>query len=94
MRANRIVKSLNVPENYGLSLRTSDKGMKINAFTLQAAEKVLSNGVIIRITLTRHTLNDIMGVEKISKGIRGILRAAIRVEDEIGGWTLTIESNI
>ena len=52
MRANVIVESLNISENYGLSLRTSDERMKINAFTLEATEEVLSNGIIIRIALT------------------------------------------
>ena len=94
MRANFIVISLNISENHSLSLRPSDERMKINAFTLKATEEVLSNGIIIGITPPWHTLNDVLGVKQSSKGIRGILRAAIRVEDEVFWRSLTIESNI
>ena len=43
--------SLNIFENGSLSLRTSDKGMKLRIFTLEETEEILSNDVIIEIVL-------------------------------------------
>ena len=52
MRANKIVVSLNVTEDGSFSLTSSSELFEESKFALQAAKEILSNGIIIRISLT------------------------------------------
>ncbi len=56
----------------------------MDAFAFEATKKVLSNSVVIGITLTGHALADteIRQAQAISAG--GILDTPIRVEDKAG----------
>ena len=54
----------------------------MDAFAFEAAEEVFSNSVVIGIALTRHALADTELRQSQAIGVRGILDAAVRVEDE------------
>ena len=59
MRANRVIKSLNVRENIGHSLFSRKIMMEMDTVTFKTTEKIFSNSIVIRVTFARHTVADI-----------------------------------
>ena len=90
MRANKIVISLNITEDGRFSLNSSFKILKKYKFTFQTAEEFFSNGVIIRIALSRHTLINMVNGQQLPEDRGTILGTSIRVEDEMIRRILTI----
>lgn len=55
--AYSIVESFNVGKNSVLNGRASIIVVEMDEFTFEAIEEILSNSVVVRITLTGHTLS-------------------------------------
>ena len=65
--------------------------LEVDQFTLEAAEEVLRNGVVIRVAAAGHALPDTIGFQALSVGPGGILDAPVAVKDQtLGGLTPAI----
>ena len=66
----------------------------MEAFTFQAAEKVLSNSIVVGVTLARHALADAKSSEGQTVSGSSVLDAAVGVEDEAGTGLAAPDSHI
>ena len=82
MRAEGIVEGFQIEEDVVAGGSSGRIQFQMDEFTLQTAEEIFSNGVIIGIASTGHALADTMGRQAVTKGFGGILHAAVTVEDE------------
>ena len=82
MRAEGIVEGFQIEEDVVASGSSGRIQVQVDEFTFQAAEEIFSNGVIIGIASTGHALADTIGRQTVTKGLGGILHAAVTVEDE------------
>ena len=82
MRAEGIIEGFQIEEYVVAGGSPGRIQFQVDAFRFQAAEEILSNGVIIGIASTGHTLADTIGRQAVTKGPGGILHAAVTVEDE------------
>ena len=82
MRPYGVIESLDVVENGCLSGAARDQILKIDAFAFQTGEKVLGHGIVVRVTLARHALPDVVSLQRGTISGRCVLEAAIGVEDQ------------
>lgn len=82
MRAQRIVKGLDIGKNIRLSSTAGVIAVQVNQFTFEAAEKVLCHSVVVRVAFAGHALPDAQRGKPVSKGFCGILDAPIAVENQ------------
>lgn len=54
----------------------------MNQFAFEAGEEILGNGIVIRIALAGHTLDDVMLCKKLAVSCGSILNAAVAVKDK------------
>ena len=82
MRAEGIIEGFQIEEYIVASGSSGRIQFQVDEFTFQAAEEILSNGVIIGIALTGHALAGPIGRQAVTKCLGGILHAAVTVEDK------------
>ena len=82
MRAQRIVKGLDIGENIRLSSTAGAILAQVDPFTFEAAEKVLRHSVVVGVAFAGHALPDAQGGKPVPKGFRGILDAPVTVENQ------------
>ena len=82
MRSYGVVESFNVSEERRLRRRTGRKIRQIHQLTFQTAEEILGHGVVIRVAAARHALADIVPPQCVTVALRGVLYAAVAVENE------------
>lgn len=82
VRAHGIVESLDVGKNGILSRRTGVKTMEMNEFTFEAAEEIFSNGIVVRVALTGHTLADMKLRQTLTKSVGSVLDAPVGMENQ------------
>lgn len=68
MRAQRIVKGLDIGENIRLSSTAGVILAQVNQFTFETAEKVLRHSVVVRVTLAGHALPDAQRGRPVAEG--------------------------
>ena len=83
MRAEGIVEGFQIEEDVVASGSSGRIEFQVDKFTFKAAEEIFGNGVIIGIASSGHALADTIGRQTVTKGLGGILHAAVTVEDEI-----------
>ena len=66
----------------------------MEAFTFQAAEKVLSNSIVVGVALAGHALADAKSSEALTVSGSSVLDAAVGVEEEAGAWLAAPDSHI
>ena len=65
--------------------------LEVDQLTLEAAEEVFHNGVVIGVTAAGHALPDIIGFQTLPVGLGGILDAPVTVKNQTsGGLTAAI----
>nr|WP_243268557.1 hypothetical protein [Anaerotruncus colihominis] len=52
--------------------------LEMNQFALQAAEKILSDSIVVRITFAGHALPDTVSLQTFPIGFGGILDATVK----------------
>ena len=82
MRAQRIVKGLDIGENIRLSSTAGAILAQVDPFTFEAAEKVLRHSVIVGVAFAGHALPDAQHGKPAPKGFRGILDAPVTLENQ------------
>ena len=82
MRAEGIIEGIQIEEYVVASGSSGRIQYQVDEFIFQAAEEILSNGVIIGIASTGHALAGPIGRQAVAKCPGGILHAAVTVEDE------------
>ena len=61
--------------------------VEMDAFTLETAEEVFGNSVVVGVALAGHALAEAKNREVLAESTSGILDAAVRVEDKALGWS-------
>ena len=82
MRAQRIVKGLDIGENIRLSSTAGVILAQVDPFTFEAAEKVLRHSVVVGVAFAGHALPDAQRGKPAPKGFRGILDAPVTLENQ------------
>ena len=93
-RAEGIVERLPIGKHIALRRRPGGILPQADQLTLEAAEEVFGNGVVVRIILAGHALTDteVCKLQTVRQG--GILGAALRVEDQAGQRAAVPHSHI
>ena len=94
MRAQRIVKGLDIGENIRLSSTAGVIPAQVNQFTFEAAEKVLRHSVVVGVAFAGHALTDAQRGKPAPKGFRGILDAPVTVENQARAGPLAAYSHV
>ena len=94
MRAYRVIKRFHISKNISLSSLSGWVLLKMDPFTLQTAEKILSDSVVVRVALAGHALPDAVSLQTFPVGSGGILDAAVTVKDEAFIWFLPPHSHV
>ena len=66
----------------------------MDAFTLETAEEVFGNGVVVGVALTGHALAEAKIREVLAESTSSILDTAVRVEDEAFGRAVASDSHV
>ena len=82
MRSYGVVESFNVSEERRLRRRTGRKIRQIHQFALQTAEKVFGHSIVIRVASSAHALTNTGSAKRVAVALRGVLHAAVAVENE------------
>ena len=91
MRADSVVEGFEIGKYVVLCSSPCRVVLKVDQFTLEAAEEVLRNGVVIGIAAAGHTLPDAIGFQALPVGLDGILDTPVAVKNQtLGGLTPTI----
>ena len=67
---------------------------QMDTLAFEAAEEVLGNGIVVRVTLAGHALTDAKVIKALAVGGRGVLDAAVRVEDQAGLRLTALDSHV
>ena len=94
MRAQRIVKGLDIGENICLSSTAGVIFAQVDQFTFEAAEKVLRHSVVVGVAFAGHALPDAQRGKPAPKGFRGILDAPVTVENQARAGPFTAYSHV
>ena len=91
MRTNGVVKGFEVGKYIVLCCSPCGVVLEVDQFTLEAAEEVLRNGVVIGVTAAGHALPDAVGFQTLPVDPGGILDTPVAVKNQTsGGLTSTI----
>ena len=85
MGADGVVKGFEIGKDIVLCSFPCRIVLEVDQFTLEAAEEVLRNGVVIRVAAAGHTLPDAIGFQALPVGPGGILDAPVAVKDQTFG---------
>ena len=85
MRADGVVEGFEIGKDIVLCSCPCRIVLEVDQFTLEAAEEVLRNGVVIRVAAAGHTLPDAIGFQALPVGPGGILDAPVAVKDQTFG---------
>lgn len=94
MRAQRIVKGLDIGKNIRLSSPAGVIPAQVNQFALEAAEKVLRHSIVVRVAFAGHALPDAQHGKPVPKGFRGTLDAPVTVENQARAGLFTAYSHV
>ena len=78
MRTDRVIKCFHINKDLGLSSLAGRVLLEMNQFALQAAEKILSDIIVVRITFAGHALPDTVSLQTFPIGFGGILDATVK----------------
>ena len=91
MGADGIVKGFEIGKYVVLCSCPCRIVLEVDQFTLEAAEEVLRNSVVIGVTAARHALPDTIGFQALPVDPGGILDTSVAVKNQTsGGLTPTI----
>ena len=82
MGADGVVEGFEIIKHIVLCCSPCGVVLEVDQFTLEAAEEVLRNGVVIRIAAAGHTLPDAVGFQALPVGPGGILDAPVAVKNQ------------
>lgn len=82
MRSDRVVKGLNISKNSGLCFGSGPKMREMHEFAFEAAEEILSYGVVVRIAFAGHALEEMQFIQTIAVASGGVLDASVTMEDQ------------
>ena len=85
MGADGIVKGFEIGKYVVLCSCPCRIVLEVDQFTLEAAEEVLRNGVVIRVAAAGHALSDAVGFQALPVGPGGILDAPVTVKNQTSG---------
>ena len=94
MRAQRIVKGLDIGENIRLSSTAGVIPAQVNQFTFETAEKVFRHSVVVGVAFAGHALPDAQRGKPVPKGFRSILDAPVTVENQARAGPLAAYSHV
>ena len=94
VRTNGVVEGLYVAKNHCICRATGGKVLQVDTLAFEAGEEVFSHGVVVRVTLTRHTLSESISFQRRLIGGRGILYATVGVKDQTWIGVLTPYSHV
>ena len=94
MWTNGVVKCFDVSKHIRLCRPSGWILFEVDQLTFQAAEKVLRNRIVVRISFAGHALPDPIGRQLMLISISGILNPTITVKDESPIWLLALHSHI
>ena len=94
MRAQRIVKGLDIGKNIRLSSTAGVRPAQVNQFTFETAEKVFRHSVVVGVAFVGHALPDAQRGKPAPKGFRGILDAPVTVENQARAGPLAAYSHV
>ena len=91
MRADSVVEGFEIGKYVVLCSSPCRVVLKVDQFTLEAAEEVLRNGVVIGVTAAGHALPDAVGFQTLPVGPGGILDTPVAVKNQtLGRFTAAI----
>ena len=91
MGADGVVEGFEISKHIVLCCSPCGVVLEVDQLTLEAAEEVLRNGVVIGIAAAGHTLPDAIGFQALPVGLGGILDTPVAVKNQtLGGLTPTI----
>ena len=91
MGADGVVKGFEIGKDIVLCSCPCRIVLEVDQLTLEAAEEVLRNSVVIGVAAAGHTLPDTIGFQALPVGPGGILDAPVAVKNQTsGGLTATI----
>ena len=91
MGADGVVKGFEIGKDIVLCSFPCRIVLEVDQFTLEAAEEVLRNSVVIGVTAARHALPDTIGFQALPVDPGGILDTSVAVKNQTsGGLTPTI----
>ena len=85
MGADGVVENFEIGKHIVLCSSPGRVVLEVDQLTLEAAEEVLRNGVVIRVAAAGHTLPDAIGFQALPVGPGGILDAPVAVKDQTFG---------
>ena len=85
MRADSVVEGFEIGKYVVLCSSPCRVVLKVDQFTLEAAEEVLRNGVVIGVTAAGHALPDAVGFQTLPVAPGGILDAPVTVKNQTSG---------
>ena len=91
MGADGVVKGFEIGKDIVLCSCPCRIVLEVDQLTLEAAEEVFRNGVVIRVAAAGHALPDTIGFQAFPVGPGGILDTPVAVKNQTsGGFTPTI----
>ena len=72
-------------EDLGAGLGVGDKACAINQFQFEGAPEAFHGGIVLAVALATHRWQQFGGLERVAEVATGILDAAIRMEQQLGG---------
>lgn len=94
MRAQGVIKSLNVGKNIVLSLSSCHIVLQMYQFRFQTTEEILRNSIIVWISFSGHTLTEPGCIQPLPVGSCRVLDAPVAVEDQARRGTLPVDSHV
>ena len=85
MGADGVVKGFEIGKDIVLCSFPCRIVLEVDQFTLEAAEEVLRNGVVIRVAAAGHALPDAIGFQALPVGPGGILDTPVAVKNQTFG---------
>jgi hypothetical protein len=79
MEPNGVIKRLNVIKEHGLSMLEVERDLVVEALGFKGSPEAFHHSVIITASLPAHAGDDLVEVQKLTEGARGILDSAIRM---------------
>ena len=85
VEALAIVKDFDEIEDLGACFRAGVKATAINEFEFEGVPEAFHGGIVVTVALAAHGGHQLGGLEGLAEVAAGILDAAIRMEQQLGG---------
>ena len=85
MKALGIIETFDEIEDLGAGLGAGVKARAINQFQFEGAPEAFHGGIVVTVALAAHRGHQFGGLERVAEVATGILDAAIRMEQQLGG---------